>query len=100
MEIDIILESFLEAKKVHGVCYAKFIGDGDSSVHPSLIHNVPGWGFAINKIECANHACKCYWGALEQLVKNNPSYKGTRGLTMKASSECSQVCYMHEEQRV
>ena len=59
------------------------IGDGDNSVHPTLIQNVPGWGFAINKIECANHACKCYRGALEQLVKNNPSYKGTRGPTVK-----------------
>ena len=33
--------------------------------------------------ECASHACKCYRGALECLVQNNPSYKGSGGLTQK-----------------
>lgn len=83
METDIILEGFLEAERVHGVRYTKFIGDGDSSVYPTLIQNVSGWGHAIQKIECANHMCKCYRGALEQLVKSNPSYKGSGGLTAK-----------------
>ena len=83
METDIILEGFLEAEKVHGLRYTKFIGDGDSSVHPTLLQNVHGWGYAIQKLECANHACKCYRGALEQLVQNNPSYKGSGGLTLK-----------------
>ena len=82
METDIILDGFLEAEKVHGVRYTRFIGDGDSSVYPTLIQNVP-WGYAIEKLECAKHACKCYRGALEQLVNNNPSYKGSRGLTTK-----------------
>lgn len=68
---------------MHGVRYTKFIGDGDSSVHPTLLQNVPGWGYAIQKLECANHACKCYRGALEQLVQSNPSYKGSGGLTSK-----------------
>ena len=34
------------------------------------------WGHAIRKLECANHACKCYRGALEKLVQENHSYKG------------------------
>ena len=80
METDIILEGFLEAERVHGVRYTKFIGDGDSSVHSTLLQNVPGWGHAIRKLECANHACKCYRGALERLVQDNPSYKGSGGL--------------------
>ena len=84
METDIVLEGFLQAEKVHGVRYMEFIGDGDSSVYPSLLQNVPGWGYAIRKLECANHACKCYRGALEQLIQNNPSYKGSGGLTTKA----------------
>ncbi len=83
METDIILEGFLEAERVHGVRYTKFIGDGDSSVYPTLLQNVPGWGHAIQKLECANHACKCYRGALERLVQDNPSYKGSGGLTAK-----------------
>ena len=37
METDIILEGFLEAERVHGVRYTKFIGDGDSSVHSILL---------------------------------------------------------------
>ncbi len=81
METDIILDGFMEAERVHGVRYMKFIGDGDSSVYTTLLQSVPGWGHAIKKLECANHACKCYRGALERLVQDNPSYKGTGGLT-------------------
>lgn len=83
METDIILEGFLQAERVHGVRYTQFIGDGDSSVYPTLIQNVPEWGHAIKKVECANHACKCYRGALEKLVQEHPSYKGSGGLTQK-----------------
>ena len=67
METDIILEGFLEVERVHRVRYTEFIGDGDSSVHITLIQIVPGWGHAIRKVECANHVCKCYRGALEKL---------------------------------
>lgn len=81
MESDILLEGFLEAERVHGVRYINFVGDGDSSVHTTLIQRVPGWGHAIKKLECANHACKCYRGGLEKLVQENSSYKGSGGLT-------------------
>ena len=83
METDIILEGFLEAERVHGLRYTKFVGDGDSSVYPTLLQSVPGWGQDIKKLECANHACKCYRGALERLVQDNPSYKGSGSLTTK-----------------
>ncbi len=83
METDILVEGFLEAERVHGVRYIKFISDGDSSVYPNLIQNVPGWGYGIKKLECANHACQCYRGALERLVQDNPSYKGRGNLTKK-----------------
>ena len=63
--------------------YTRFVGDGDSSVHATLLQGVPGWGYAIKKLECANHACKCYRGALEKLVQENSSYKGNGGLTEK-----------------
>ena len=53
------------------------------TAHPTLIQNVPGWGHAIRKVECASHVCKCYRGALEKLVKTNSSYKGSGGLTVK-----------------
>ena len=81
METDIILAGFKAAETQHGVRYINFIGDGDSSVYPTLVAGVPGWGYAITKKECANHALKCYRGSLEQLVKDKPQYKGKHKLT-------------------
>ena len=75
MESDIILEGFRIAEQLHGVRYIKFIGDGDSSVHAQLISGVSGWGYAIQKQECANHAVKCFRSSLEKLVKDKPQYK-------------------------
>ena len=60
MEADIILEGFQQAEGEHGVRYIRMVGDGDSSVYPTLVERVPVWGYAIKKLECANHACKCY----------------------------------------
>lgn len=81
METDIIVQGFKEAESQYGLRYTKFVGDGDSSVYPSLITEVPHWGHAIKKIECANHAIKCYRAALEKLVQDNPHYKGKGKLT-------------------
>ena len=83
MEPDIILEGFKQAEKVHGVRYTRFIGDGDSSVHSTLIQCVPGWGRYIKKMECANHSCKCYRSSLEKLVQEKPHYKRNGGLPEK-----------------
>jgi len=83
METDIILEGFLQAEQIHGIRYMRFIGDGDSSVYPTLLNSVTEWGRDIKKIECANHACKCFRSSLEKLVADNPSYKGKGGLTLK-----------------
>ena len=82
METDIILQGCLGAERIHGVRYTHFLGDGDSSVHSTLIQNVP-WGYAVKKLECANHTCKCYRGKLEKLVQENPTYKGKGRLTHK-----------------
>ena len=81
METDIIVEGFKQAEERHSVRYIRFVGDGDSSVYPTLVSSVPVWGYAIQKIECANHATKCYCLALEKLVQDNPSYKGKGKLT-------------------
>ena len=89
MESDIILEGFKQA--------GRFIGDGDSSVHSTLIQCVPGWGRFITKLECANHCCKCYRSSLEKLVVDKPSYKGKGGLTEKMN-QCSSVRHKNEKQ--
>ena len=81
METDIILAGFKAAETQHGVHYINFIGNGDSSVYPTLVAGVPGWGYTITKKECANHALKCYRSSLEQLVKDKPQYKGKHKLT-------------------
>ena len=102
METDIILEGFRNAEKTHGVRYMKFVGDGDSSVYPTLLQGVPLWGRDIKNIECANHACKCYRASLEKLAADNPSYKGKGGLTEKmrrrltGAARCA--CYQNEKQ--
>ena len=81
MESNIILEGFRMADRQHGVRYIKFIGDGDSSVHAQLISGISGWGYAIQKQECASHAVKCFQSSLEKLMKDNPQYKGIGKLT-------------------
>ena len=83
MKTDIMVEGFYQCERVHGVRYLCFIGDGDSSVYPTLIQSVPGWGYAIKKLECANRACKCYRASLEKLAHEKPMYKGKGGLTLK-----------------
>ena len=86
METDIIVQGFQEAESNYGLRYTKFVGDGDSSVHPSLITGVPQWGHAIRKIECANHAIKCYRGALEKLAQENAHYRGKGKFTINRGS--------------
>ena len=50
--------------------------DGDSSIHPTHVQIVLGWGNAIKKMECANHACKCYRSGPVKLAPENSSYRG------------------------
>ena len=80
METDIILKGFLQSEEQHGLRYTQFIGDGDSSVYPALVSGVP-YGNFIKKMECANHAVKCYRTALENLVHDKSCYKGRGKLT-------------------
>ena len=82
----------------------RFIGNGDSLVYPTLLTTVPGWGRAIEKMECTNHACKCYRGSLEK-VKENPKYNGKGGLTAKmqqrlaSAAHCASKMRSHEQNR-
>ena len=83
MEPDIILEGFQQAETGHGVGYTRFIGDGVSSVYSMLVQNVTCQGRHIKKLECANHASKCYWSAHEKLKQEKTLYKGKCGLTQR-----------------
>ena len=57
--------------------------DGDSSVMSTPIQSVQ-YGPFIQKIECANHACKCYRSRLEAFAKDHPQFCGKGGLTKRA----------------
>lgn len=76
MELDIILEGFLQAESTHGVQFNKFIGDRDSSVHSTLITGAPGWGRATVRLECANHTSKYYRGRLELVQRKTLQREG------------------------
>ena len=103
IETDIIVEGFCQSETQHGLHYTEFIGDGDSSVHRTLVRKVP-YGTLIKKVECANHAVKCFCGTLESLVLDKPSYKGRGKLTeamrkrlTKSAHQISSLCHHHAE---
>ena len=58
MESDILVDAFRIATSVHNLRYARFIADNDSSTHSEIIARVL-YNRNVEKIECANHACKC-----------------------------------------
>ena len=68
---------------MHSLQYIRVIADGDSSVMCTIRQSVP-YGMFVGKVECANHACKCYRSRLEQLAKDHPEYRGRGGLTKRA----------------
>lgn len=80
MESDIIVEGFRCSERMHGLRYMWMIGDGDSSVYSSVCIGVP-YGRMVEKVECTNHAIKCYRSALEKLAKENSHFSGREGLT-------------------
>ena len=84
MESDIIVSGFNAAEEMHGIRYMRVIGDGDSSVMSDIQQFVPVWGNMVVKIECANHAIKCYRNRLEKILQDFPKYKGRGKLTKQA----------------
>ena len=76
MEADIILQGFLLSESMHGVRYRWMIGDGDSSVYNSVVTGCLNYGKDVIKVECANHAVKCYRNRLEGLCNDKPQYRG------------------------
>ena len=81
MEADIITSGFQLSENMQGLRYMKLIGDGDSSVFYTIQTIVQPYGREVEKIECANHAVKCYRTRLEQLTKDFPLFRGRGGLT-------------------
>ena len=82
MERDIIAEGFTMSKQMYGLWYKSVIADDDSSVMATIPQTV-SYGTFMNKVECANHACKAYRSRLEVLAEDNPEYCRKGGLTKK-----------------
>ena len=58
MESDILVDAFRIATSMHNLRYTRFVADGNSITHSETVARAP-YGRNIEKIECANHACKC-----------------------------------------
>ena len=86
MEPDIITEGFCCSESMHGLRYMWLIGDGDSSALHAITTLVP-YGRDVKKVECSNHAVKCYRTRLENIYKDNPSFRGKGGLTKQLLNE-------------
>ena len=78
---------------MHGLRYLWLPGDGDSSVYHSVVTGVPPYGRDITKVECANHAVKCYQNRLEALYNDKPLHRGKHGL-----SQAMLKCLTHRAQ--
>ena len=81
MEADIVLEGFLQSKTMHGFRYKWLIDDGDSSVYNVVSPGVLSYGQHILKVECDNHAIKCYRNRMEDSCKQKLEYKGRNALS-------------------
>ena len=68
MEKDIIVEGFKCSLAIHGLIYKTFVGDGDSSVHASILHNHPyrKQKITVEKIECKNHLFRNFSRKIEE----------------------------------
>ena len=80
MESDIIAEGFCLSEVQHGLCYMRVTVDGDSSVMCTIVQSVL-YGPFIQKVECANHVCKCYHSRLEAFAHDHPEFCGKGGQT-------------------
>ena len=50
-------------------------------MYHAVVTGVPLYGYRVQKVECANHAIKCYRNRLEELCKSNPDCQGQFGLS-------------------
>lgn len=75
MEADIIVEGFKRSLEIHGLIFAKLVGDGDSSITEKLFENKPYGERLVEKIECRNHLLRNYCTKLKELTKNDLAVK-------------------------
>lgn len=79
MESDIIIEGLKYLEKVHNIRCTRLIGDGDTNLMKKIKENV-SFGGRVLKVECANHAVRRYFRALERIQKNSSKFCGVKGI--------------------
>ncbi|ESO91458.1 hypothetical protein LOTGIDRAFT_153902 [Lottia gigantea] len=82
MAADVIVEGCMIAENDRGVRYMRLFANGDSSEYAGIQEAVPIWGPHVTKLECVNHACKCFRSSLEKSVDILPKLKGRGKLTL------------------
>lgn len=82
MESDIIVEGLKYLEEAHCVRCTRLIGDGDTNLMTQVQQNV-SFGGRVLKVECANHAVRRYFRALERIKKNTSKFNGTKGVTVR-----------------
>ncbi|GBN00759.1 hypothetical protein AVEN_220264-1 [Araneus ventricosus] len=70
MEADIIVDGFTKRVEMHGVKYARFIGDGDSNVYKKILDSMPYDNLTVEKIECKNHLLRNMCNKLKDIARN------------------------------
>ncbi|GBM20882.1 hypothetical protein AVEN_224125-1 [Araneus ventricosus] len=70
MEADIIVDGFTKSVEMHGVKYARFIGDGDSNVYKKILDSMPYDNLTVEKIECKNHLLRNMCNKLKDIARN------------------------------
>lgn len=71
MEADIIVEGFSNSVSMHGVKYAKVVGDGDSNVYKKVLDANPYHNIRIEKIECKNHLLRNACNRLQSICRDS-----------------------------
>ncbi|XP_073966092.1 uncharacterized protein [Choristoneura fumiferana] len=67
MEATILAEGFKQSLEMHGVIYARFVGDGDSNTHKKILETRPYPSITVEKIGCRNHILRNFCNKLQQL---------------------------------
>jgi len=97
METSGTLSIFNRSVKKRNLCYTTFLGDGDSSSHPSVVAADPYKGKEIAKGECIGHVQKRVGKNLRDLRKNLPKDRKKeifgKGKLTDSSINYIQNCY-------
>lgn len=83
MEASAAIEIFSRSMNKRGVCYTKFLGDGDSKAYNSVVAARPYGDKIITKLECVGHVQKRMGTRLRKLKLSLSNKKLSDGKTIR-----------------